>query len=209
MFGTKSLFFRWVRKRFRADSITKIKGEWEKQQKGCFMQTQDWTKRSIKSEKCTYKLHFTFPSFRLKAFPTCCPSADTSGGTSNPWCDTIHLSPVQFAADFLSFIYGHLHNIADGRGQKTESVACYLWFTILIPTELQRLLCCLFYLNIIMKYECWNVLLLPSDSCLHSWCLLRHCWQILMLWNNITGELTSAVWLKHWDDFSSTPPPRI
>lgn len=140
-------------KHFLADSITKIKAEPEHQQKGCFMQTQDWADRSIKSKMCTYKLHFTFPpSFRLKAFPTCCPVVDASGVTSNPWCDTIHLLPLQFAADFLSFIYSHLLYMAEGRGQQTESRTFYWWFTILILRVLRNLHRGLFYLDIIIRY---------------------------------------------------------
>lgn len=50
-----------LEKRFLTDSITKIKAVREHRQKGCFMQRRDWAKRSIKSEMCTYKLHFTHP----------------------------------------------------------------------------------------------------------------------------------------------------
>lgn len=131
------------------------------------MQTWDRATRSIKSEMCTYKLHFT-PPFRLKAFPTCCPVVEAFGVTSNPWCDTIHLSPLQFAADFLSFIYGHLHRTADGRGQQTESLTYYLWFTILIPRELQSLRHGLFsswYNNEILMRN-------RAGSSLRLWCRL-------------------------------------
>lgn len=193
LFWTESLFLRWAGRRRLADSISKIKAQSEEQQQSCFMQTRDW-KWSGKSEMCS------FASFRLKAFPTCSPAVDTSEGTSNPRCDTSHLSPLQFAAAILSFIYSHLRIIADGRGQKTESLTCYLWFTILIPRELQRRRSSLFDLNIIIKYERWNVLLLST---------LGHGWQMLLLWNNAAWVLTSAVWLKHWDALNPTPPPPI
>lgn len=181
LFWTESLFLRWAGKTpsrcFNYQNKSSVRGATAKLLYADAGLKMIWM-------KCA-----SFASFRLKAFPTCWPAVDTSEGTSNPRCDTSHLSPLQFAAAILGFIYSHLRIVADGRGQKTESLTCYLWFTILIPRELQRRRSSLFDLNIIIKYEHWNVLLLSAwlwataGRCSCCGVMLPEFWLLLCDWS--------------------------
>lgn len=192
----KVLFFRWVRKTLSHWFNYKNKSWVRASTERLLYADARLSKEIHKVWNVHLQASFHLPSsFRLKAFPTCCSVVGASGVTSNPWCDTIHLSPLQFAADFLSFIYGYLRGTADGRGQQMESLTYHLWFTILIPRELQScrgLGISRGYLDIIMKSYRWNEQALLYDSGLRLSCLLQHCWQIQMLWTNAIWALTSA-----------------